>query len=98
MCARLGLISASRAYEQKEMGEHVFTTDSSIARGRFGTKVYWVWVLTLVLMSWEGSFGLYCIMLMSFSTISDSRLDRLFRVRLTGECRLKWARLLWKRG
>lgn len=27
------------------MGEHLFTNYLSIARGRLGSKVYWVWVL-----------------------------------------------------
>lgn len=74
-CSRLGLSRTGRAYELREIGEHLTTTCLSIARRRLGTKVYWVWVLTLVLMGWLGSFGLYCLMLMSCSTtfVSYSR-------------------------
>lgn len=46
----------------------------------FGDKIYRAWVLAPVLMGWVGSFGLYCIMLMFFTTTFVSHLRRFYCV------------------
>lgn len=79
MCSRLGVIWTGRVSVSRKIGEHIFNTYLSIARGRLGKIMCWGWVITSVLMGWVGSFGLYCIMLMSFLPTSVPRLDRIFQ-------------------